>query len=202
MRQQRWAEDDNVLSSEAASLAASHGMYAEPRSRQAQEWRIYNSVAPLCQHAAWIRTAQPAPQVLPRTDSPPRCSVRCPWKSGKLVQARIHGSEGRSRASEKTCYPYSHCLYWLTMLSMDPNGRRATLQAGFKNCRLADKKFPSRAGAALPGARDDQLQFRTSARFTNRTGFSRRGTVTMATGAVNACDVRHPIPGDTSVTMA
>ena len=126
-------------------------MYAEPRSRQAQEWRIYNSVAPLCQHAAWIRTAQPAPQVS-RGPTPLRGrSVWCPWKSGERVQTRIHGSEERSRASEKTCYPYSYCLYWLTMLSTDPNGRRATLQAGFKNCRLADKKFPSRVRATLPG---------------------------------------------------
>ena len=60
----------------------------------------------------------------------------------------------------------------------------------------------SGSGEKGPGAPDDQRQFRTSARFPNRTGFSRRGTVTIATGAVNACDVRHPIPGDTSVTMA
>ena len=130
------------------------------------------------------------------------------------VLSGVHGNRGSSSRPEFTG---ARGGVWLprkpaTLILIVYNGLRSyprTITAEEPPCRWVSKtagsltkKFLPERGRPCLAPSDDQPQFRTSARFTNRTGFSRRGTVTIATGAVNACDVRHPIPGDTSVTMA
>ena len=61
---------------------------------------------------------------------------------------------------------------------------------------------PSRVGAVLLDSEEGQSQLRVSERLTKLTGFPRSGIEIADTGAVNAWVVRHPEPGDVSVTTA